>query len=76
MEPKKDLIPELKNVRVYVLGVDGTGRSITYWKSLRAFWMGYFQATGATVMNYSVLREGPHFGDTHALASSRVQTNP
>jgi|SRR5580704_406240 hypothetical protein len=31
------------------------------------------EATGATVMNYSVLREGPNFGDSHALADSGAQ---
>jgi hypothetical protein len=75
MEAKSDLIPDLKNVKVYILGVDGAGKPITYWKSLRAFWLAYFQTTGATVMNYSVLREGPIFGETHALVSSGTQAS-
>jgi hypothetical protein len=49
--------PELYNVQVHVLGVDGTGKSGIYWQTLREFWGGYFHNAGAVIRSYSVLRE-------------------
>lgn len=51
--------PSLQNVRGYVLGVDGAGRSSVYWFSLQQFWKDYFQNAGAVLKSYSVLREMP-----------------
>jgi hypothetical protein len=70
-----DPIPDLKNVKVYVLGLDGAGRPITYWKNPRAFWIAYSQAAGAMVMNYSVLQEGPNFEVTRAFRSANESLN-
>lgn len=53
------LVASLKGVEVYALGVDGAGESIAYWDSLRAFWLAYFQHSGATVKAYSMLRDLP-----------------
>lgn len=52
-------VPTLQGVQVYVLGVDGAGKSIGYWQSLKAFWNGYFESAGAALRNYSVLRDLP-----------------
>jgi hypothetical protein len=56
---KSQLIPDLRGVDVYVLGVDGTRKSVNYWQTLRDFWMGYFALTEATVNTYSTLRPIP-----------------
>lgn len=49
-------LPIFRGVKTYVLGVDGAGRSMAYWESLRAFWRGYFQHAGAKLQSYSALR--------------------
>lgn len=49
--------PALRNVQVDVLGVDGAGRSMVYWQSLKCYWTAYFRDSGADLRNYSVLRE-------------------
>ncbi|PYP86013.1 MAG: hypothetical protein DMG65_19710 [Candidatus Angelobacter sp. Gp1-AA117] len=55
----KLMLPNLKGVEVYVLGVDGTGKEIAYWLSLEKFWNGYFAAAGATLKSYTALRSIP-----------------
>jgi hypothetical protein len=50
-------IPELGNVRVFVLGADSAERSIIYWQTLQEFWENYFQSAKADLRDYSVLRE-------------------
>jgi hypothetical protein len=40
-----------------VLGVDGAGKDIVYWQSLRDFWTAYLPALGADLKRYSVLRD-------------------
>lgn len=57
---KSHLVPDLHGVDVYVLGVDASGKSVNYWQTLRDFWIGYFALAGATVENYSILRQIPH----------------
>jgi hypothetical protein len=55
--PKKDhILAELKNVQVYTLGVDGAGKSLVYWQTLRDFWAEYFRMSGANMRVYSALR--------------------
>ena len=54
---KGHLIPDLRGVKVYALGVDASGRSVNYWQTLRDFWIGYFALAGATVESYSILRQ-------------------
>ena len=56
---KRRLIPDLKNVEVYVLGADGAGKPIGYWQGLRDFWQAYFKKAGANVRSYTILREVP-----------------
>ena len=55
----KGLTARLTGVQVYVLGTDGAGETIAYWQSLRGFWAGYFQDSGAILESYSVLRDLP-----------------
>jgi hypothetical protein len=50
----------LKNTVVYLVGVDGAGKSAAYWESLHQFWREYFQDTGATLQTFTVLRDSPH----------------
>ena len=52
-------VAALKEVEVYALGVDGAGKPIGYWQSLKAFWSEYFESTGAALRGYSVLRDLP-----------------
>jgi hypothetical protein len=52
----------LPGVEVYVLGVDGAGKSVAYWQSLQKFWTEYFHHAGAALQRYSVLREVPPIG--------------
>ncbi len=49
--------PDLRGVRVSLAGVDGFGKSIVYWNSLRRFWAGYFESAGATFESFSALTE-------------------
>jgi hypothetical protein len=50
----------LKNIVVYLVGVDGAGKSAAYWESLHRFWREYFQDTGATLQTFTILRDSPH----------------
>jgi hypothetical protein len=56
----------LHSVQVYIEGVDGAGETVAYWKSLQQFWLAYFERSGATVVQYAVLRDVPKFADAHA----------
>ena len=53
------LVADLKGVDVYALGVDGAGKSVAYWDSLRDFWTAYFKEAGAALRSYSMLRPVP-----------------
>jgi hypothetical protein len=53
---KQNLIPSLKGVSVYILGVHTNRITESYWNSLRAFWIEFFKKTGANVCAYSVDR--------------------
>jgi hypothetical protein len=53
------LMADLQGVHVYLLGVDGADRSVSYWQDLRAFWRTYFFKAGAALEGYSALRELP-----------------
>lgn len=50
---------DLRQVRVYALGVDSVGRPIVYWQGLKGFWARYLQSSGATLDGFSILRELP-----------------
>jgi hypothetical protein len=47
----------LGRVRVYILGVDGAGKSLSYWRSLQQFWTDYIRVSGASLESYMALRE-------------------
>ena len=49
----------LKNVQVFVLGVDGAGRTAAYWQALQMFWKEYFRNAEAGLQQYSALRDLP-----------------
>lgn len=51
--------PDLKGVEVYGLGVDAAGRNVADWNALQQFWSRYFEAAGAHLDSYSVLRDSP-----------------
>jgi hypothetical protein len=57
------LVADLKGVDVYALGVDGAGKSVAYWDSLRNFWQAYFREAGASLRAYSMLRELPQLAN-------------
>ena len=59
---KERLLPDLHGVEVYALGVDGAGKGMRYWQTLRDFWTEYFKRTGAILKTYSVLRDPPDLG--------------
>lgn len=54
---KKPGVANLKGVRVFALGVDDAGKSLTYWKTLHAFWAEYLRAIGGELKTYSPLRD-------------------
>jgi hypothetical protein len=64
------VVADLRGVQVYAAGVDGAGRQIAYWQSLREFWTEYFRAGGASVESYTVLRKFTRDDDTR-LETSR-----
>jgi len=47
---------------VYVLGADNAGKPTAYWASLRDFWTAYLKTAGASLKEYSVLRDPPELG--------------
>jgi hypothetical protein len=50
---------KLPHVQVYVLGVDGAGKTAAHWQALEQFWRGYFSESGAALDAFSALRELP-----------------
>lgn len=61
--PRKGVtVAALAGVDVYVLGVDGDGKSVPYWQSLNAFWAEYFKTSGTRLKSYSPLRDLRLFG--------------
>ena len=54
---QQGLSPNLRNVEVYVLGVDNAGKPTAYWGRLREYWLEYLAKAGCRVRSYSVLRE-------------------
>ena len=59
---KERLLPDLHGVEVYALGVDGAGKDMRYWQTLRDFWTAYFKRTNAILKTFSVLRDPPDLG--------------
>jgi hypothetical protein len=56
-----NLIADLAGVDIYAEGVDGAGETVAYWQSLKEFWLAYFMRAGATLAEYSSLRDVPDF---------------
>jgi len=52
---QQGLVSDLRDVDVYMLGVDNSGKDLTAWKHLREFWQEYLKAANARVEQYSVL---------------------
>ena len=52
-------LPDMRDVHVLAMGVDGAGKSTAYWESLRRFWRDYFQNAGVAFERFSVLRGLP-----------------
>ncbi|HTY85594.1 MAG TPA: hypothetical protein VMB19_15345 [Silvibacterium sp.] len=50
------VIPNLSDVKVNILGVDGAGKSMQYWQGLRRLWTDFLRASGAEVREFSPLR--------------------
>jgi hypothetical protein len=59
VEAQPDSVAILRNVQVFVLGVDSAERPIIYWQTLHKFWENYFQSAKADLRDYSVLRGLP-----------------
>lgn len=57
MKDKEGELPNLTNVHVNVAGVDGAGKSISYWQRLHQFWSEYFRTAGARLEIFAVLAE-------------------
>lgn len=55
--------PYLQGVDVYICGVDAAGKDASYWERLPQFWAAYFQKAGASIKDYSVLRDTPTLGN-------------
>ena len=69
-----NLIPNLKGVEVYVLGVDAAGKSVAYWDRLRMFWTNYFSKSGAILRAYCLFRNLPDFA--HEARGERQEGEP
>ena len=50
------LIPSLKGIEIFCLGVHGEGKSYAYWQSLSHFWQGFFSKSQGNLKVYSILR--------------------
>jgi len=44
----KGFIAQLEGVKVWCLGVHSAGKTPAYWKSLKEFWIGYFNQSKAS----------------------------
>jgi hypothetical protein len=56
----KELIPNLKDVKVTCLGVHSAGKEPFYWLSLKEFWAGFFREAKAELITFSMERR---YGD-------------
>jgi hypothetical protein len=58
---KKVLIifSDMRQANGVLEGVDASGKSVNYWQTLRDVWIEYFALAGATVEDYSILRQLP-----------------
>jgi hypothetical protein len=70
---QKRLVADLQGVEVHALGVDNAGKDLTYWQSLRQFWIKYFEFADAKLYRYSIQRESNGFWSTPISAISILQ---
>jgi len=49
--------PNLKDVKVYAVGVDGAGEELDTWTGLQMFWSAYLSKCGAEVKSFSAIRD-------------------
>ncbi|HEY4360073.1 MAG TPA: hypothetical protein VGN17_03855 [Bryobacteraceae bacterium] len=54
---REHLIPDLRGVNIWLLGVDASGKDIAYISSLRAFWTAFCVKSGANLRAFSSMRE-------------------
>ena len=66
---------DLHGVRVYALGVDGSGLSIASWGTLWQFWAKYFLKTGADLRSFSILRVVPNLQAARTAGSELPKYN-
>jgi hypothetical protein len=55
----KGLIPDMKGVTVYVMGVSTAGMTVEKWRNLEMFWRKFFANGGAKLMSYDMGRHWP-----------------
>jgi hypothetical protein len=55
------LLADLRGVEMFVYGVHAVDKDIQYWQSLRDFWAAYFEHSHATLREFSMMRDTPHF---------------
>jgi hypothetical protein len=53
------LVPNLKGLRVIVLGTNTARQRPSYWQNVREFWSKFFEKAEAQLKEYSILRELP-----------------
>jgi hypothetical protein len=54
---KEVLIPNLKGVKVWALGVTACGKDMRYWLSLKKFWESFFKKSGACLQSFTIERK-------------------
>jgi hypothetical protein len=57
MVERQNQIADLKSVDVYVYGAHAADKDVAYWQSLRTFWTQYFAKSGATLKDFSMMRD-------------------
>jgi hypothetical protein len=54
---KAGLIPNLRGVKIWALGVTACGKDMKYWLSLKKFWESFFKKSGANLQSFSIERK-------------------
>jgi hypothetical protein len=55
----EQLIPDMKGINVYVMGVSTAGMTVQKWRKLEMFWKKFFAAAGANLKSYDMGRHWP-----------------
>jgi hypothetical protein len=58
------LFADLSGVEVFIYGVHAVGKDISYWRSLREFWIAYFERCNATLRTFSMMRDTPNLAES------------